>query len=85
MIGKPPNSIKNRWYRTLIKKAETTFVKKISSDTVCRTARLVSPSNIEVHKEIPITIDEKSTNKFEDLFESNFDLDEFNFDVHENY
>jgi hypothetical protein len=46
---------------------------------------LVFPNNTEVHKEIPITIEEKSASKFEDLFESDFDLDEFNFDVHENY
>jgi hypothetical protein len=35
MIGKSPTSIKNRWYKNLIKKADSTFVKKISSDTVC--------------------------------------------------
>jgi hypothetical protein len=84
MIGKSPNSIKNRWCRNLIKKAETNFVKKISSDIVYRTALLVFPKNIEVHKEIPIIIEEKSANKFENLFESDFDFDEFYFHVNEN-
>jgi hypothetical protein len=85
MIGKSPNSIKNRWYRHLMKNGENNLLRKISSKTASRTAKLVLFNGNEIHKETPIIIKDKTRSKIDDLFESDFDLDNINFDVNTNY
>lgn len=74
MVGKSQSSVKNRWYKHLIKKVDKSFVEMIAKKKGSESDKLELETHESIQEEISIEMNEKEDSKLENIFESDIDF-----------